>query len=84
MVYIPPINNKLGPTDMAPMASKTCVLNQYVARLFLKSVGKGSYLRTPAYTSFLGLVEKTLGMSLQYPLHSRHVSFPVVLRNDAI
>ena len=28
MVYIPPINNKLGPTNMAPMASKTWVLKQ--------------------------------------------------------
>ena len=32
MVYIPPINNKLGPTNMAPMASKTWILKQQVAR----------------------------------------------------
>ena len=28
MVYITPINNKLGPTDMALMSSKTGVLKQ--------------------------------------------------------
>ena len=41
MVYIPPINNKLGPTNMAPMASKTWVLKQWVARssLYFRSVG---------------------------------------------
>ena len=32
----------------------------------------------PAYTLFPGLVEKTLGMSLQYLSLSRHVSFPVL------
>ena len=32
LVYIPPINKKLGPTNMAPMASKTWVLKQWVAR----------------------------------------------------
>ena len=31
MLYIPSINNKLGPTNMALMASKTWVLKQYVA-----------------------------------------------------
>ena len=32
MVYIPRINSKLGLTNMAPMASKTWVLKQWVAR----------------------------------------------------
>ena len=32
MVYIPLINSKLGLTNMAPMASKTWVLKQWVAR----------------------------------------------------
>ena len=38
--YIPPINIKLGPTNMAPMASKTWALKQQVARsrLLLRSV----------------------------------------------
>ena len=30
MVYIPPINNKLDPTNMSPMTSKTWVLKQWV------------------------------------------------------
>ena len=32
MVYISPISGKLGLTNMAPMASKTWVLKQWVAR----------------------------------------------------
>ena len=38
IVYL--INNKLGPTNMAPMASKTWVLRNYVPRssLFYRSV----------------------------------------------
>lgn len=46
MGYIAPINNKSSPTNVAPMASKTWVLKQYLVRssLFLRSVGKGSYL----------------------------------------
>jgi len=42
MSYIPPINNKLGPINMAPMASKAWALKQYVARssLLLRSVGQ--------------------------------------------
>ena len=39
MVYIPPINTKLGPTNMAPMDSKTWVLKHSSIQSFFEISG---------------------------------------------
>ena len=56
MVYIPPINNKLGPASKVLMASKTWVLKQKVARasLFLRSVVRLLRSRYWGVTPFCG------------------------------
>ena len=45
MVYTPPINNRLGPTNMAPMGCKTIVVGSSI-QSFFEIGGSGLWTKT--------------------------------------
>ena len=76
MVYIPPINNKLGPTNMAPMASKTWVLKQQGARssLLLRSVHAAHIWFNPDPILLTELTLHSVKINVKARLHRRFLS----------